>query len=197
MGSFRGAFLLVGLGTITGLGTVHADGPDLNGLVANSPFGKAGQAPDAAGTTGPLELRGVFIDQGERFFSLYDVSSRRALWVGLKEPGNPFVVQAYDEAQGVVTVEYQGQVHAVTLKQAKVAALPVPVGPGPSATPAGSPGPAVQTAPDEAARLAQIAEEIRRRRALRAQAAQMPRNQPPSPVPSPATSPAAATPPRP
>lgn len=126
----------------------------------------------------PLEFRGVFSDAGESFFSLYDAASRRATWVGLKEPGNPFVVLAYDEAKGVIEVEFQGQVRSIGLKQAKVTALPAaPMPSGPASPPQGNAvvvTPALTPVPpaDETARLVQIAEEIRRRRAMRVQAMQ-------------------------
>lgn len=161
-------------------GIMEASPASLQDLVANSPFGKAPAASAASGTAAdaPLEFRGVFSDAGESFFSLYDVASRRATWVGLKESGNPFVVLAYDEAKGVIEVEYQGQVRSIGLKQAKVTALPVAPLPSVPASPAQGNAvvvpPAVSTAPpaDDTARLVQIAEEIRRRRALRVQAMQ-------------------------
>ena len=165
-----------------GVVAAPAQAPALDTLVKNSPFGNAPSPNAAAGNADTaLEFRGVFVDAGEPFFSLYDVAGRRALWVGLKEPGNPFVVQAYDEAKGAVVVEYQGRTLTISLKQAKVVTLPpaaiatvtpgTPGAPGtaaPSATVVGAAG----TPPDEAVRLAQIAEEIRRRRAIRAQAMQ-------------------------
>lgn len=150
--------------------------PSLDGLVKNSPF-----SPAAAGTTSAtaetmLEFRGVLVDRGETFFSLYDPASRASMWVGLKEPGNPFVVQSYDADKAVATVEFQGRTLTLALKQAKVAvgAAAPTVAPGATAPP--NAAPRAQT--DEASRLAAVADEIRRRRALRAQAVQ------PSPAPS-------------
>ncbi|MFZ5497225.1 MAG: hypothetical protein ACOZE5_18035 [Verrucomicrobiota bacterium] len=170
-------------------------------LVKNSPFGNAPSpnAGSAAGADSPLEFRGVFFDAGETFFSLYDVATKHALWVGLKEPGNPFVVQAYDEAKGAIVVEYQGRTLTVSLKQAKVVTLPpsvvapaVPVAPGAPGNGAPQPVVSAGTPPNEAARLAQIAEEIRRRRAIRAQALQQTAagQSPTVPQPTPANPPA-------
>jgi hypothetical protein len=160
----------------------------LDTLVKNSPFGSATAAGTPASPGGALEFRGMFVDGGETFFSLYDAATRTSLWVGLKEAGNPFVVKSYDETKGTVSVDYQGQVHTITLKQAKIVALAPPPSPLPTqaATSPGAP-PAVNASPDEAARLAQIAEEIRRRRAIRAQAGAPRSPVPPPSVPSPAT----------
>jgi len=147
--------------------------PDaLKGLLSNSPFGSRPTAGEAGASATPLELRGVFVDHGEPFFSLYETSTRTARWVGLNEAGNPFTVRRYDLAQGVVTVEYQGREFPLGLKQAKVVALPpapplavAATGPGPiPAPPAAKPG----TPAEEAARMAAIAQEIARRRAMRA-----------------------------
>lgn len=158
---------------LTGVLLAGADSTRLDSLVTNSPFGStAGTAASPQGESA-VEFRGVFVDQGETFFSIYDTAARRAMWVGMKEPGNPYAVKSYDEARGTVIVEFQGRTLTVELKQAKVVALPA----GSSGTSAASPNPgapavATVTTTDEATRLAQVAEEIRRRRAIRAQAMQ-------------------------
>ena len=165
---------------------------NLESLLQNSPFGNpagaaAGVRPDAT-----LEFRSVLLDRGEPFFSLYEASSHSSLWVGLNEPGNPFKVQGYDRDKATVTVEYQSRTLTLPLKQAKIVALaPVQAAtPNPN-LPGNSSGPMVTGAPgtggpqpmanpgspsEDAARLSAIADEIRRRRALR--------QQPPQPAPS-------------
>ena len=121
----RPQVLAVGVSAMLGVVAAPAQAPALDTLVKNSPFGNTPSPNAAAGNADTaLEFRGVFVDAGEPFFSLYDVAGRRALWVGLKEPGNPFVVQAYDEAKGTVVVEYQGRTLTISLKQAKVVTLP-------------------------------------------------------------------------
>jgi len=150
----------------------------LDALVTNSPFGKSQQAAGAgAASNNPLEFRGVFIDNGETYFSVVDTATKRSMWIGAHERGSPVTVKSYDEGAGVITVEYQGRSFSVELKQSKVVALPAaapvpppPAGP-PANAPAGGPTPASISA-DEARRHAQIAEEIQRRRAMRAQAMQ-------------------------
>ncbi len=140
---------------------------NLDVLLSNSPF--SGSAAPATGNTKAdptLEFRGMFVDRGETFFSLYDVSARSSLWVGLNEPGNPFVVQSYDSAKVQVTVQYQGKTTTLPLKQAKVTALASPAAAGNQAP--AVPPPVMAAAPiEEASRLAAVAEEIRRRRASR------------------------------
>ena len=161
----------------------------LESLLQNSPFG--GQAGAAAGAKvdATLEFRGVLVDRGEQFFSLYEASSHSSLWVGMNEPGNPFKVQSYDGAKATVNVEYQGRTLTLPLKQAKIVALAsnLPNGPNPNGPPGTPNGPMVTGGPgtggpqsmvasgspaEDASRLAAIAEEIRRRRALRQQAPQ-------------------------
>ena len=153
-------------------------------LLKNSPFSQRAAVADVVTTATPLELRGVFVDHGEPFFSLCEVSTRTSRWVGLNEAGNPFTVRSYDPAKGQVKVSYQGRELVLGLKQATIIALaaPAPVVPPPP----GAPQPAATSTPpnDEAVRLAQIAEEIGRRRALRAQARQQTGpGQPPTPSP--------------
>jgi len=150
-------------------------------LVKNSPFGQG--VPGGGIQTGqasPLEFRSVFTEKGEYYFSVYETATRSSRWVGLKEAGQPFEVVSYDRAKGTIQVVYRNQPLTLTLKQAQIIVqAPSPVMPSPG-TPTGIPVNAVAPgSPDESARLAQVAEEIRRRRALRAQ----------GPVPRPTTTP--------
>lgn len=153
----------------------------LDNLVKNSPFGSTASAGAAGQENAQLEFRGVMVDKGEQFFSFFEPSSRQSQWVGLKETGAPYSVQSYDSATQTVKVLYRNQTLSLTLKRAQIIVqaappLPPPGGPVVMAGPApavGAPAPG-----DEAARLAQVAEEIRRRRALRAQ------GQPPTPQPA-------------
>jgi hypothetical protein len=163
MGSFLGGGMAVG---------AAEPSAGYDSLLANSPFGQRPAGPDAGASNTPLEWRGVFVDHGETFFSLYDPSSRAARWVGLNEAGNPFTVRRYDAAKGTATVEYQGRELLLVLRQAKVlVSAPAAPAAGPTAVPGSGPGPQPANAAgansEEAKRLAAIAEEIGRRRALR------------------------------
>jgi hypothetical protein len=187
--------VLLGWGAGLAPAAEPAKGP-LDSLVNNSPFGSTA-APGAPAGPSQLEFRGVFTDQGEQFFSFFDPATRTSQWVSMKETGAPYTVQSYDTATQTVKVLFRNQPFTLTLKRAQVTvqALPAPqapvAGPQPAAAP-GAPAPAVgaPTSSDEAARLAQVAEEIRRRRALRAQGlppqSQTPPVNPSAPTPQPA-----------
>lgn len=166
--------LLLSLGTIC----FSAPSANLDSLASNSPF-SGRSAPLAAASTpdSSLEFRSIMVDRGETFFSFYDAATRSSLWVGLNEPGNPFVVQQYDSRTDQVVVQHQGRTLTLSLKQAKVVALAATAAPPPSASnqsPSVNQPAAVAPVPpaDEARRLAAVADEIRRRRALRQQATQ-------------------------
>lgn len=149
--------------------TASAAGADLlESLVRNSPFGVPPVAPAPAADGQPLEFRGVFADGGEYFFSIHDPATRSSHWVALNEPGLSFVLRSYDADKQTVVANHQGRSLMLVLKKAPavasspsaVAMPPLPPGPVPAVAPVESP-------PEEAARLAAIATEIRRRRELR------------------------------
>jgi hypothetical protein len=179
----RSLLLLIAL---MGAGSLRAQAPaptGLDALLTNSPFGQRASDNGATAPGAALELRGVIVDSGEVLFSLFDPAAKASRWVGLNEPGNPFTVRSYDSAKGEVKVAYQGRDIVLGLKQATVIALAAP----PVAVPISSvnPPPNAASGPpnDEAVRLAQIAEEIARRRALRAQARQQANPAIPTPAP--------------
>ena len=148
---------------------------DYNSLLQRSPFSVATPGQQAAADA-PLEFRSVLVDRGEFFFSIYQPSAHAGLWVSLNEPGNPFSVVSYDEKTETVKVDYQGRTLSLALKESKIQAFVQKTPPPNTTAPApGAPLPAGVAAPaDEANRLARIAEEIRRRRALRQQATPAP-----------------------
>jgi hypothetical protein len=171
---------------------VHAAEPvqeQFNGLIKNSPFGQQGLATGAlnGNEANALEFRGVFAEKGEYFFSIYETATRSSQWVSLKESSQPFIVESYDESKGAIQVKYRNQVTTLTLKRAQIIVqVPPPVALPPSA--AGT-GITPNTTPtDEANRLALVAEEIRRRRALRTQGPG-PQPYPGGPQPTPGSGP--------
>jgi hypothetical protein len=188
----RSLAVLLGVGAVAAFAAEPAATepakPALDNLVKNSPFGSAASPAIAGAESGQLEFRGVMVDKGETFFSLFEPSTRQSQWVGLNESGAPYTVQDYDSATQTVKVLYRNQPLSLTLKRSQVivqAAPPVASGGGPVPAPGAAPAVAASASPDEAARLAQVAEEIRRRRALRAQGG--------APVPVPQPAPANAT----
>ena len=176
---------LLGLALILAPAGVHAAAPTIDNLLQNSPFGGPGATGAGARSDAPLEFRGVLVEGGESYFSIYEAATHSSLWVGVNEPGNPYKVQAYDAVKGVVTVEYKGGLVTLPLKQAKVLVL-APTAPPPATgpSPAGGPvGPGNVTTTNPAGDPVKMMEEIRRRRALRQQAVQP--GGPGGPVPTP------------
>ncbi len=154
---------------------------DLQRLVANSPFAPAG-TPGQAGNTAPLEFRGVFMDQGEHFFSVFNPATRASVWVALNEAGQEFFVRSYDEGAQTIVAEFKGRSLTLSLSKAPmVAAGPAAPAPAPTGTVIPTPATVAATDSAEAKRLADLAAEIRRRRALRQQAAPPPGTAAPAP----------------
>lgn len=169
----------LGVWALAGLPAGLAADP-LAELVKNSPFGAPPAASAPAAENQPLEFRGVFADGGEYFFSIYDPAERRSHWVGLAEPGLPFRIRAYDPGTQAVVAEYQGRQLTLALKKAPVAAAPATLAAAPAPPSVQPVLAATASPPEEAARLAAIAAEIRRRRELRQkpQAMEPPADQP-------------------
>ena len=164
----RHACQSVCLSLVLGLVLRAADAP-----ASVSPFLPAASANAAAAATAdsPLELRGIMADGGDYMFSVFDSAKKSSVWARLNEPGREFVIKSHDAARDAITVEHQGRVLTLTLKMAKIASAPA-FGPRPTvATPVGGPVVLNPTPADEQRRLEAVAAEVRRRRALREQAA--------------------------
>jgi hypothetical protein len=143
-----------------------------------SPFMPPAAASAATAVTpdSPLELRGIMADGGAYMFSIYDSARKASTWARLNESGREFVIKSHDEARDIITVEQNGRQLTLALKVAKVASAPAgaprPVA-GPNLpAPVGGPVVLNPTPADEQRRLEAVAAEVRRRRALREQAAQ-------------------------
>ncbi len=156
--------------TVASLAVAPALAVDLQRLVANSPFAPAG-TPGQSGSALPLEFRGVFMDQGEYFFSLFNPATKASVWVGLNEAGQEFTVRSYDDGAQTIVADFKGRSLTLSLSKAPtVAAAPaVPVPPTVVGAVAPTPAAAAASSSAEAKRLADLAAEIRRRRALRQQ----------------------------
>ena len=170
--------------TVALLAVAPAPAVDLQRLVANSPFAPAG-TPGQAGTAAPLEFRGVFLDQDEHFFSVYNPATKASVWVGLNEAGQEFFVRSYDEAAQSIVADFKGRSLTLSLSKAPAVAAAAPA-PAPTPAPATTLGPFPVAAPardsTEAKRLADLAAEIRRRREMRKQAAPPPGTAAPAPA---------------
>lgn len=149
----------------------------LESLVQDSPFrpGQGGVSA-AEGGSGPFEFRGVVAERDGYLFSVFDPGRREAGWIRLGEPAGAFVARHYDPAADTLTIEHNGRAQTLTLRRAPVqplAAMPTAqASPPPLPTTGAAQPPAGGIAPSttnaqEAQRLQNIADEIRRRRALR------------------------------
>ena len=161
--------------------SIAAENPSLESLMANSPFGAA-----AGGNRGrndaatPLEFRGVLYEGSTAYFSIYEASTRQSAWVELNEPGLNYQVKSYDAANSKLMVDYQGRPLTLALVQAPHSNRP----PAPVASaqvPQNNNGQTVSPPSPNPQLPAQIAEEIRRRRALRQQAVTTPPSPPAKP----------------
>jgi hypothetical protein len=161
-------------------------------LTPNSPFAPPSSSADATATpaNSPLELRGILSTPDGDKFNLCDQAGHINAWIGLNEPGQPFVVRSQDMAHHRVTVEYQGRELTLSLAQPKATPMamqqqfmPMPQNGG--MPPQLQPGAISASPQDERMRLERIAEEIRRRRVMRA-AAQQQQQLPPGVTQTPA-----------
>lgn len=149
---------------------------DLNSLLNNSPFGANPAATGPVKADTPIEFRGVFAEGGEYFFNLYISANARSEWLGLNEVyGENLTVKTYDAENQQLSVDYQGRTLTLSLGAAKRTAPP-PAPATPALTSLPTPPPVAEPAApiNDQERLAKIADEIRRRRALRQQALQKP-----------------------
>ncbi|HEY3757808.1 MAG TPA: hypothetical protein VGL42_16760 [Opitutaceae bacterium] len=129
-------------------------------LPPSAPEANAGQMSGPNG----IELRGIMSTTDGVKYNIYNPAKKGSVWLGVNEPGDGFVIKSGDLDRDSVTVEANGQRFTLSMKQVKTNAgafggLP-PGGVVLRPTPA-----------DEAARLQAVADEVRRRRLLREQAA--------------------------
>src|ERR1035437_9348499 len=169
---------LLALGSLLGLMPGKA-ASQLDSLLANSPFGSAktgGQSADATGNQ-PFELHGVLEENGQQLFSIFDTTTKHSRWLGLNATNDDLVIKSYDADAHTVSLDQHGRIFSLTLKSGPRVVQNTPP---PMKNPGVNNGQPAQFQPNGAAgkgpdaqRLQQIADEIRRRRALRAQGPQM------------------------
>jgi len=171
-GSFHNFTLICSASLVVLTAGLAADS-NLNALLRNSPFGSSASGPNDKGNT-PLEFRGVMVEGDTYYFSVFAAADSRSEWLSLNEnSAKKYVIKSYDPTKQVLTVDNQGQLLTLPLIAGKGGASV-----GNTALPQAAPRPAVAnpttpqtvTPPNDAERLNKIAEEIKRRRALRQQA---------------------------
>src|SRR5258708_24227534 len=148
------------------------------GLVNNSPFMGRGNVGGPVTPSDPStpQFHSVIQVDGKWQFSLFDPQKKRSTWVGLNETSEEYLVRKFDPNNETVAVEYQGRTLTLPLQQAKILTAqvppqpqPPPVGHPPIPQPGNAPVVLNPTPADEQRRLESVAEEVRRRRAMRQQ----------------------------
>lgn len=171
-------FLTLGwLACVASLAATSASLAEVHGpsLANPYPFGQAA-APltSSAPAESPWEFRGVVVDRGKTYVSLFEVATQDSRWVALNEPAGSINVKSYDPIQDVVRIDYQGRSYFVPLKESTIAIFDSFVsgtdknGPIPKSGPIASTFPLSYTPAavppgDKALQLALIMQETRRR----------------------------------
>lgn len=99
---------------------------DLDSLVKNSPFGEP-KTTVLAEKPSNLEFRGMYIDQGITYFSIYNSVTKLSAWVAQGEAPQglvPVAVKSYDADNETIVIENAGQPIKLSLKQAIIGASP-------------------------------------------------------------------------
>lgn len=132
-------------------------------LLGNSPFGspkvEAVETPAAN-----FEFRG-FVQEGDvHFFNIYDPTQKKSHWLTTDTESNGLKVEQFNSSSRQLVLAQGGRQITLPLKEAKVTLKAIqPPSPLEPPTPSGA------ISPEEKNNLQKIAEEIRRRRALRSQ----------------------------
>ena len=124
---------------------------ELDGLVKNSPFGQAAERTVIGeAKPGTLEFRGLYVDKGVTYFSVYNSITKQSAWIAEGEvPANlPVTIVGFDAAAETLIVENAGQPVKLPLRTPVISATPA----APVAAP--TPAPVVAAAPAVAAPMA-------------------------------------------
>jgi hypothetical protein len=128
---------LLPVAVLLGLGAT-APALELDGLVKNSPFGQAAER-NAIGEAKPgtLEFRGMYVDKGVTYFSVYNSITKQSAWIAEGEvPANlPVTIVGFDAAAETLIVENAGQPVKLPLRTPVISATPA----APVAAPAPAP----------------------------------------------------------
>jgi len=110
------------------------------------------------------------VENGQEYFSLYNLESKKAQWVS-RADGGDLRVQGYDPVAGLELADQTGRTIRLALKAGNSTGGGIRLRPGTAlaATPAGPMPVAVPASASESQRLEQVAEQIRARRTQRQQ----------------------------
>lgn len=143
-------------------------------LLAQTPAADADRSPflppDApasnADLTGPngIELHGIMSTASGTSYNIYSPQKKTSVWIGLNHSVDGVTVKSADPRSGTITVDVNGQVVPLALKESKISQ-------GIALSPVAMANMVLQPTPqDEQKRLQAVADEVRRRRLLRQQA---------------------------
>ncbi|HAZ66258.1 MAG TPA: hypothetical protein DCY41_05825 [Opitutae bacterium] len=117
--------VIILLGVATSYGAI-----DLANLAENSPFGAGVTSTGTTTENSGLELRGMYVDQGKTYFSIYNAATKQSTWVLQGEAPSKategFSVKSFDSVNSVATVDAGGKSVQVSLKQASVSKYEAP-----------------------------------------------------------------------
>ncbi len=121
--TLAGATLLAGVMPLAAM--------DLDGLVKNSPFGQSntGGLGGRDMKPGVLEFRGLYVDAGVTYFSIYNNQTKQSSWVAQGQaPSGPVAVSVkdYDPINEVLVIENAGQAVKLPLRQVTVGKIDAP-----------------------------------------------------------------------
>jgi hypothetical protein len=127
--SLRRLLLVAGLATLP----AFAGAVDLDSLVKHSPFGE-GKSATVAEKPSNLEFRGMYVDHGVTYFSIYNTTTKLSSWVAQGEaPAGlvPVSVKSYDADTDSIILENAGQPVKLSLKQSVIGVAPAAGAPMP------------------------------------------------------------------
>ena len=120
--SLRQLLLVAGLAALP----AFAGAVDLDALVKRSPFGE-GKSATVTEKPSNLEFRGMYVDHGITYFSIYNTTTKLSSWVAQGEaPAGlvPVSVKSYDADTDSIILENAGQPVKLSLKQAVIGVAP-------------------------------------------------------------------------
>jgi hypothetical protein len=125
----RRLLLVAGLATLP----AFAGAVDLDALVKHSPFGEP-KSVTVAERPSNLEFRGMYVDRGVTYFSIYNTTTKLSAWVAQGEaPAGlvPVSVKSYDAETDSIILENAGQPVKLSLKQSVIGVAPAGAAPIP------------------------------------------------------------------
>ena len=127
--SLRLLLLVAGLATLP----AFAGAVDLDALVKHSPFGEP-KSTTVTEKPSNLEFRGMYVDHGITYFSIYNTTTKLSSWVAQGEaPAGlvPVSVKSYDADTDSIILENAGQPVKLSLKQSVIGVAPAGAAPIP------------------------------------------------------------------